>query len=278
MKTDRTAACGPGRAGLLGRVVTVASGLTTACLLVAGCDSAVGLPADPTGHTGTSVATSTTPVPPAPGSPEAARVAVERWAADLRGNGIGGLTTACWAMAPSNIATMYADPAPIFDALTRPAADAGDTTVWRNDAVTVVATDADTADGYACPHVFTAGSAIEFNDADARHTVRRYLSRMIGDPVHTDDVESAYPLVCSAADRTWDPNNSGRPGVPPMAAAAGKLPGIRKFADESIKSEWPRSGYITVTVPVTSSTGVAKKQTFTLKSGNQGYCIGDVSG
>lgn len=259
----------------------VAAGLAASCLLLTGCDSAVGLPGDPPGAES---ATATTTVAaaaavPEPGSPVAAGAAVARWAADLRGAaGPEQLAAGCWAIAPDRVAAMYAEPGPILDALTRDPEEYGDTTRWTTASVTLVVTDSDTLDGYACPYVFPADGTIEFADADAVHTVRRYLARMTGDPVHTDDTENAYPLVCSTDTATWDPYGSGKPGIAPMAAAASKLPGIRKFADQSIRAEWPRDGYLTVTAGVTGTTGVAKKQTFTLKSGNQGYCIGDVSG
>ncbi len=50
------------------------------------------------------------------------------------------------------------------------------------------------------------------------------------------------------------------------------------FVDGSIESEWPCGKYIAVTVPVTTTAGIPKKQTYTPESGAEGYCIGDVSG
>ncbi|MFE6863605.1 hypothetical protein [Nocardia sp. NPDC057668] len=278
---ERTATRDTGRDRTLGGTVRVVTALAASCLLLTGCDAAVGIPGDETTAAPRPSGTATTPGPaavPEPGSPVAAGAAVARWAADLRGRGTAGLAADCWAMAPDRIESEYAEPGPILEALTRDPVDHGDTTRWTSATVTLVVTDADTVDGYACPYVFPAGAAVEFTEADAIHTVRRFLARMIGDPVHTGDVENAYPLVCSTDTATWDPYGTGRPGIAPMAAAASKLPGIKKFADRSIRAEWPRDGYLTVTAGVTSTAGVAKKQTFTLKSGNQGYCIGDVSG
>lgn len=209
---------------------------------------------------------------PAPGT-----AAVGRWAADLREHGIDGMADRCWTMAPHHVRTMYAEPAPIFEAIVAPGAREGGMVVWRTAAVTVAARDRDIATGYACPYVFGSGEEIAFDAAEARHTVRRYLSRAVGSPLNAADTETAYPLLCPA-DSGWDPKTTGKPGIPPMASGARTPVGIKGFVDEDIKSEWPRNGYITVSVPVTTRTGVRTKQTFTLKSGVDGYCIGDVSG
>ncbi|MFE3191623.1 hypothetical protein ACFXHA_21615 [Nocardia sp. NPDC059240] len=262
--------------------------------LANGCDSRVGIEgtdweAD-SGETTetTTLAPSTTPasidgVGAVPGKPEAA-AAIARWSADLRGKGIDEVAERCWTMAPRNVRSMYADPQAIREALTGPGVTDGTIVTWQNAALTVTAQDRDIATGYACPHVYPTGGEpgstapnAQFNDADARHTVRRYLSRAIGKPIDPSDREDAYPLIC-AAGRTWDPDGSGKAVMVPLAVNPAKAGTVKTFVDDSLKSEWPRGGYITVSVPVTTGTGNQTKQIYTLKSGSEGYCIGDVSG
>ncbi|WP_330184060.1 hypothetical protein OHB26_10870 [Nocardia sp. NBC_01503] len=257
------------------RALTV--GVAAACLTLTGCDSVVGIPGDEDDAGDRVVSSSSvTSSAPAPRSGTPAQIAVDAWAADLREHGEAALETRCWSMAPRNMRARYAEPQPILDALARPGVHSGTNTVWKSGAITVVVTDRDAASGYACPRVVPTGGEA-FNDADARHTVRRYLSRAIGDPVDPADRESAYPLVCTLQPG-WDPDGTGAPGTPPLAVNPGKSGAVKSFVDESINSEWPRESYITVTVPVVTTAGISKKQTYTLKSGDEGYCIGDVSG
>ncbi|GAB4582275.1 hypothetical protein [Nocardia sp. IFM 10818] len=275
METAPTALRSRDRRGLLGRRSLAALG---AALLSAGCDSAVGIPGDGIVSSGDPRTVMAVTAAPAPDQSAQAAAAVRAFAADLRGGDLDQLETTCWTMAPLNVRTMYADPEPVLAALERPGAHTGSTTVWKDGGVTVVVPDAAVTGGYACPYVYTDEAEIGFNDADARHTVRRYLSRLIGEPVHPEDDEQAHPLVCAADSGDWDPHRTGKSGKPPLAGNPGALAGIRGFVDRSIKSEWPRGAYITVSVPVTTAAGVQKKQIFTLKSGDEGYCIGDVSG
>lgn len=261
MVNDRTALREHLRTGLLGTLL-----IATACLL-GGCDhSKVGFEGTDFYATDEPAATDATSAPATPaavaavlGQPEAA-AAVARWATDLRTHGLDGMTDRCWTMAPRNVQTMYADPGPILDALSLAGTADGSTASWRNDEVAVVAEQSDIASGYACPRVFPSGTEPAFDDADARHTVRRFLSRLAGKPLDPADVESRYPLLCDGSAQDRYP-----------AAIAG-------FEDQAIKSDWPRGDSITVSVPVTTLTGIQKKQTYTLKSGAGGYCIGDVSG
>ncbi|MEV6770970.1 hypothetical protein AB0N05_20345 [Nocardia sp. NPDC051030] len=271
MESARTALREHLRRGLLGSLI-----VAMACLGGA-CDSAVGIPRDDTGSDdspGSSTASATT----APGPADAATVAVGRWAADLREHGLSGMENRCWTIAPKHVRATYADPQPIFDALAQPGVHTGDLTVWKNGPVAVVAQDRDVASGYACPQVYSGWPELSFDDADARHTVRRYLSRLIGKPLDARDTEAEYPLVCSAAAGNWDPDGTGKSVVPPLATNPGRQVAVTAFVDQSINSEWPRGSYITVSVPVTTGSGKQVKQTFTLKSGGEGYCIGDVSG
>ncbi|AYF79004.1 hypothetical protein D7D52_13655 [Nocardia yunnanensis] len=253
--------------------------------LGSGCDSRVGI--EGTDWHADSAATAETAAPalatPAsvggvgavPGRPDAT-AAVAQWLSTLP-RGLDEMTARCWTMAPRNVRDMYADPQAVREALAGPGTAEGGTVTWQNATLTVTAQNRDIATGYACPHVYPTGGDTGFNDADARHTVRRFLSRAIGKPVDPADREDAYPLLCPAA-RTWDPNGTGKPVAPPLAANPPKPGTVKAFVDESIKSEWPRGGYITVSVPVTTAAGNQTKQIYTLKSGAEGYCIGDLSG
>ncbi|MGV9674484.1 hypothetical protein ACWDSJ_04315 [Nocardia sp. NPDC003482] len=270
--------------------------LSAACLL-AGCDSRVGI--EGTDWTESAPATTTResataqPVPPpvpvtaAPGevavtvaltSPDpAAADALTRWAMDLQQVPTQTLVRRCWTVAPRNVETMYADQESILEALSRPGVDDGTAIVWKNPraGVSVVAQRADIATGYACPRVMPTGTPV-FDDAEARHTVRRYLSRLSGKPLDPADTEPAHPLVCSAT-TSWDPTGSGRATAAPLASAPAKLGTVKAFVDDGLTSQALGGDYTTVSVPVTPATGAQRERTFTLKSSEQGYCIGDVS-
>ncbi|MFQ6325594.1 hypothetical protein ACLMAL_05575 [Nocardia sp. CWNU-33] len=278
---------------------SLVGGLVAAgAVLLAGCDSAVGIPneepARATAQTTTSpilapTTPSTSALPPIPANaPQVAAVpglpaaapAVQRWAADLQTETITALQAKCWSMAPGNVADMYEGKQAILNALAQPGVATEDTVTWktRTTAVTIDRAAADT--GYACPRVIAAGEDTGLNDADARHTVRRYLARSVGAPLDPSDKEGTYPLVCKASPATWDPTGTGKPIAAPLANNAGKLTGATKFADQEIQSERLRADYIAVQVPVTNAAGVTQTRTFTLTDGHEsskGYCIGDVS-
>ncbi|WP_306363309.1 hypothetical protein [Nocardia sp. CC227C] len=273
------------------RILFGAAAVVSAAVL-AGCDSVSGIPgddpapADPTRVTTTTAATTTTSgdTPgntPAENSGDTA--AVGAWVADLRAGDIDALTEKCWTIAPSNVAAMYAEPEPILAALENPPVRGESGVIWSGAAVTVVASDRTLATDYACPRVYRSGNdlgfdnELGFNGADARHTVRRYLARFTGEPLAREDQEGTHPLVCAATPGSWDPEQTGRATTPPLALNPGQLTGVTSFIDQSIESAWPDGGYITVSVPVTNAAGVQQKRTFTLKSGDEGYCIGDVS-
>ncbi|MGO4616616.1 hypothetical protein AB4305_13770 [Nocardia sp. 2YAB30] len=269
----------------------------TGAVLLTGCDSAVGIPDDSTPRAsarGTTPpaavsitappSTSTLPQVPAdappvgavPGLPAAA-AAVQRWAADLTSDTTAELQAKCWTIAPRNVAGMYENQEAILTALAQPGISTQDMVVWKSRTATVAVDRAVVDTGYACPRVAVAGADIEYNDADARHTVRRYLARFVGAPLDPADKEGAYPLICKASPATWDPTGTGRPVSAPLADNQGMLTGTTKFADQEIRSEQLRTNYIAVLVPVTDSSGVTQTRTFTLLSGPDGYCIGDVS-
>ncbi|WP_147471481.1 hypothetical protein [Nocardia stercoris] len=179
----------------------------------------------------------------------------------------------CWSLAPHDVDTMYTDKQPILAALAVPGVDDGSTVTWKGPAVTLVVTHRDIAAGYACPRVFQAGTEPGFTDADARHTVRRYLSRLTGSPVDPADTEDAFPLTCTSG---WDPTGTGSPITPPLVKNPEKLTAVQSFDDQSLSSETLRTDYAQVSATVTTAAGT-KEHTFTLHAGEQGYCIGDVT-
>lgn len=278
-----------------------------AALLLTGCDSVSGIPVDDPGpasqaseETVAAAGTETTapaappaaalaPVPAGapevgevPGVPEAVP-ALRRWAADLENATIAELQEKCWTLAPGNVTQMYQYPQGVLAALAEPGTATSDTVTWESSAVTVTVDRASLADGYACPRVGTAGASIQYNDADARHTVRRYLSRLVDEPLDQADTEDTHPLVCAAAPAAWDPTGSGTAVAAPLGADPGKLTGITAFTGEQLTSAWLSADYITVDAPVTDSDGVTDTRTFTLtqretdSGSSAGYCIGDVT-
>ena len=213
------------------------------------------------------------PVGAVPSNPQAAQ-ALQPWAADLKQGDISVMHRKCWTMAPQNIAAMYADRQGILAAIAQPGRDGQFAVTWTGPAQTVSVKRSEIASGYACPQVYPTGTAFAYNAADARHTVRRYLSRLTGKPVNADDVESKYRLLCDNS-ATWDPQGTGKVAEPPLAVDPGKLTGVTAFTDSELTSVAARPGYDAVTVPVTDKSGTAVR-TFTLRVGSDGYCIGDV--
>lgn len=274
-------------------------GLAAAGLLLAtGCDSVSGIPVDDPATesadtdtsaalraTATAVAPSPTlpPVPAdaplvgeVPGVPEAAP-ALQRFAVDLRAGDLTTLQEACWTIPPLTTQTMYADPDAVLSALAQPGTATDGTLTWTDGVTSVTAERDRVASGYACGRVFPAGVEPAHDAADARHTVRRYLSRLVGQPLHPDDKEVEYPLVCAANPATWDPQATGAPVPAPLANNPDMLAGITGFTDQQISSQQLTPGYMSVTAPVTRASGVTQNRTFVLADGDNGYCIGEIS-
>lgn len=293
---DRSAARERNRAGRAPRAALIGGSALLTAIVLTGCDSVVGIPEEsppqaavrttPPAALPTTPPPSTSALPPVPadappvgavaGLPAAAP-AMQRWAADLRSHTIAEMQEKCWSIAPRNVAEMYEDQQAVLTALAQPGTVTEDAVVWKSPTTTVAVQRAEIATGYACPRVATAGAEIAYNDADARHTVRRYLSRFVGSPLDPADKEGDYPLICKASPATWDPKGTGRPSPAPLANNQGALTGATEFADQQIRSEQVNTDYIAVLVPVTNSSGVTQTRTFTLRSGTDGYCIGDVS-
>ncbi|MEU1984619.1 hypothetical protein [Nocardia sp. NPDC019395] len=287
------------RASRRGRGRSVAVGLAMAGVLLAtGCDSVSGIPVDDPasapadtdgGAAPTYIATAVAPdptVPPVPadappvgdvpGVPEAAP-ALQRFAADLRAGDPAALQQTCWTIPPLTAQAMYTNPAAVLSALAQPGTAADGTLTWTDGVTTVTADQRRVASGYACGRVFPATVEPAYDAADARHTVRRYLARSVGRPLHADDEEGEYPLVCAASPATWDPQGTGAPVPAPLANNPGTLTGTIGFTDEQISSQELTPGYMSVAVPVTNASGVTQNRTFVLAEGDNGYCIGEIS-
>ncbi|MQY22369.1 hypothetical protein [Nocardia macrotermitis] len=296
MKFPRPASRAQLRNALAGGLALIAAGL------VAGCDSRVGIEGTDyttdTPHTAATTTTSTpaataaaVPVAPKPKPGEllvtvsltkpdsAAADALTAWAMDLQSLSPARLQAKCWTLAPQHVQSMYTDKKAILTALARPGVDDGAAITWQgtgHGAVTVVAQRTDIDTGYACPRVYTAGATPAFDETDARHTVRRYLDRVIGKPLDPADKETTHPLRCAAGAANWDPDGTGAP-VPAPLTGLKALENIRSFDDQSLSSTTLRASYVSVEATVATTDGVEQTRTFTLKSGKQGYCIGAVT-
>ncbi|MGW6727217.1 hypothetical protein ACWF9G_15060 [Nocardia sp. NPDC055029] len=285
------------------RAVALAAGLTVAAALIAGCDSVSGIPGDDPAPAGTTTAAPTTtstatqaiaPGEPAPtgattplpaDAPQVGAVpgaadavtAVRRWAVDLKTGTIAELQDKCWTIPPRTVTDMYADPQAILDALSRPGTATADTVTWRNRTTTVTVERESVATGYACGRVFAAGVEPGYDEADARHTVRRYLARAAGKPLDPADIEATHPLTCEATLTTWDPQGTGNPAAPPLTGDSAKVGNVTSYAGEELRSDQVRGDYLAVHVPVTTSPGGTRTRTFTVAPTGEGYCIGDVT-
>lgn len=262
--------------------------IATSAIVLTSCqdDGRSGLPDDATAPaTKRAQPTTTEEAPPAalripigevPTNPDA-EAALRPWAEDLVADDIDVLTRNCWTIAPTNIATMYSDTDGILAAIAQPGVDGQFAVIWRGPDQTVSVKRSEIASGYACPRVYPTGSNGDFNDADAEHTVHRYLARWTGKPVDPSDVEDKYQLVCDGSAQFWDPEGTGSPTSPPLADNPGKLTGTTAFDDTETTSQALGSDYVEVSVPVTNSSGVTATRTFTLTIGANGYCIGDIA-
>ncbi|WP_152649408.1 hypothetical protein [Nocardia seriolae] len=127
------------------------------------------------------------------------------------------------------------------------------------DTLGITSTAVTTTPPAAPPSQTTAQPA--FTEDDARYTVRRYLSRWIGQPLRPDDTEGRYPLVCTGSI---------------LAANPGKLTGTMSFDNDRMTARRTGDTGAEVTVPVTNSSNVTAVRTFTLRAAAQGYCIDDI--
>ncbi|MBY6410596.1 hypothetical protein HQ346_05055 [Rhodococcus sp. BP-252] len=264
-------------------------GLSVAVLALTACggDGQQGLPTEtqsaPTTEDTTTTTQPTTTVAPPPGpavgevagNPEAAS-ALRAFLVDLEAGGVPAVAPTCWTIPPSEVPQQYADVPAILDAAAAPGVDGPATVTWSGPAVTLSVARTDAASGYACPRVAPAGAGPVFSDADATYTVARYLGRFTGSPVSPGDLEGDFPLVCADVP-TWDPQGTGAPTVPPLVNNPGRLTGSASYNPDSVYVAAVNGIYTTVYADVTDVSGFEQNRVFTLASGPNGYCIGDVA-
>ncbi|WP_157556403.1 hypothetical protein [Nocardia acidivorans] len=194
-----------------------------------------------------------------PGNPNAAK-AVQPWVRDLVGGDIEQLVRKCWTIEPQHVRSMYADRDGILAAVAQPGIDGQFAVIWKGPVQTVSVKRSEIASGYACPRVAPAGASSTFNEADARYTVQRYLSRWTGNPVDKEDVEGKYPLVCAGS---------------VLANNPGRLTGTTAFGQ--LTSKGSGISDVDVSVPVTNSSGATQPMVFKTTIGPEGYCINDIN-
>ncbi|WP_330179105.1 hypothetical protein OHB26_21690 [Nocardia sp. NBC_01503] len=211
------------------------------------------------GAAGTSGPGASVTVGEVPGNPNAAK-AVQPWVRDLVGGDIEQLVRKCWTIEPQHVRSMYADKDGILAAVAQPGIDGQFAVIWKGPVQTVSVKRSEIASGYACPRVAPAGATSTFNEADARYTVQRYLSRWTGNPVDKDDVEGRYPLVCAGS---------------VLANNPGRLTGTTAFGQ--LTSKGSGISDVDVSVPVTNSSGATQPMVFKTTIGPEGYCINDIN-
>ncbi|MFD3706111.1 serine/threonine-protein kinase [Nocardia sp. NPDC058658] len=186
-----------------------------------------------------------------PESPKAATV-LRPWLDDVLAGDTSALIRKCWTQSPAEIPTMYGDVEQIIDAVRRAGTLGRFGPFWENDELRVSLRPSELRSFYGCP-IVSERSATGLTDEQARYTVERYLSRVVGDPVNPADVEPDYPLLCSGA----------QPGT--------VLSGVRRFEDKALTV---RAGStVTVSAPVTGVDGAKKTVDFALDQAANGYCI-----
>ncbi|MFI6041186.1 hypothetical protein ACIA8C_06100 [Nocardia sp. NPDC051321] len=199
------------------------------------------------------------PIGDVPGNPDAVR-AIQPWARDLVADDLDRLIRNCWTIDPARAREMYSDKAGILAALAQTGRDGQFTVSWSGPTEAVHLYRDEIASGYACPRVAPTGSDTTLDEADARYALHRYLARRTGSPVHPQDTEHKYRLLCLGS---------------PLADNPGKLNGITVF-DERKSALEPTDSYgYKIQVPVSSTR--AQSVTFTLSIGSTGYCVNDAN-
>ncbi|MFI8972961.1 protein kinase [Nocardia asteroides] len=188
-----------------------------------------------------------------PGSPTAATV-LRPWLDDVLAGDLAALTRKCWTQSPAEIPRMYGDARQLADAVGRPGVLGKFGPSWHNDTIQVSLRPSELQSEYGCP-IVTDRNAPLLTDEQARYTVERYLSRVVGDPVNPADVEPDYPLLCAGA----------QPGT--------ALSGVRRFADQELTVRRSTGTTATVDAPVTSADGTAARVTLDLDQAANGFCI-----
>ncbi|MFD6893935.1 hypothetical protein ACFWB0_05195 [Rhodococcus sp. NPDC060086] len=210
------------------------------------------------------------PVGDVPGNAAAAE-ALQAWVNDLvSGNDV---TAECWTIAPDRAEAMYSDVDAITAAVQRPGQDGQYAVTWSADGTDVSVLRSEIASGYACPYVHPAGGDI-YTGRDAVYAVERFLGRATGDPVHSDDTEENYPLICPGRE-IWDPWGTGSPGAPPLSMVPDALGDVTTFDAESGTFSPLDEVYGSVTIPVVEA-GTARDLVVYVTTASNGYCLGAV--
>lgn len=221
-----------------------------AAAVVAGVTAFAVLTAKDRGGSDAPMTTPTAQIGAVPDSPKAATV-LRPWLDDVLAGDMSALVRKCWTQSPAEIPRMYGDVAQLTDAVRRPGVLGQFGPYWQNDVLQVSLRPSELRSVYGCP-IVSDRSATRLTDEQARYTVERYLSRVVGDPVNPADVEPDYPLLCTGA----------QPGS--------ALSGVRRFEDKALTV---RGGsVVTVSAPVTSADG-AKTVDFTLDQAANGFCV-----
>ncbi|MFD4460055.1 protein kinase [Nocardia sp. NPDC058480] len=201
-------------------------------------------------------AEATTPVAQIGAVPNSSRAApaLRPWLDDVLAGDTSALIRKCWTQSPAEIPRMYGDVEQITDAVRRPGVLGPFGPYWQNDALQVSLRPSELRSDYGCP-IVSDRSATRLTDEQARYTVERYLSRVVGDPVNPADVEPDYPLLC----------NGAQPGT--------TLSGVRHFEDKALTVRGSAGSVVTVSAPVTSSEGATSSVDLTLDHAANGFCI-----
>ncbi|MFD6450355.1 serine/threonine-protein kinase [Nocardia sp. NPDC056541] len=188
-----------------------------------------------------------------PNSPKAAAV-LRPWLDDVLAGDMSALIRKCWTQSPAEIPGMYGDVEQIADAVRRPGSLGQFGPYWQNDALQVSLRPSELRSVYGCP-IVSDRSSTGLTEEQARYTVERYLSRVVGDPVNPADVEPDYPLLC----------NGTQPGT--------ALSGVRRFEDKALTVRSSTGTVVTINAPVSSADGATSAVELTLEHAANGYCI-----
>ncbi|TCJ93551.1 serine/threonine-protein kinase [Nocardia alba] len=191
-----------------------------------------------------------------PGSSKAAAV-LRPWLDDVLAGDMSVLIRKCWTQSPAEIPQMYGDVSRIIDVVQRPGVLGQFGPYWNNEDILVSLRPSELRSEYGCPTVserWTTGRT----DEQARYTVERYLSRVVGDPVNPADVEPDYPLLC----------NGAQPGT--------ALSGVRRFEDKALTVHGSTDSVVTVDAPVSTADGATSTVELTLDHAANGYCISHI--
>ncbi|MEU4321223.1 serine/threonine-protein kinase [Nocardia fluminea] len=188
-----------------------------------------------------------------PGSPKAATV-LRPWLDDVLAGDVSALIRKCWTQSPAEIPGMYGDVEQIVDAVRRPGILGRFGPYWQNETLQVSLRPSELRSVYGCP-IVSNRSSNGLTEEQARYTVERYLSRVVGDPVNPADVEPDYPLLC----------NGTQPGT--------TLSGVRRFEDKALTVRSSTGSVVTINAHVSTADGATSTVELILDHAANGYCI-----